>query len=57
MGVIILKDEDQQSWGFGCLDLQILKITVRVGMEFQVKWVEDEKIRVVVRKEKVKEAI
>ncbi|VVA40249.1 PREDICTED: UDP-glycosyltransferase, partial [Prunus dulcis] len=35
----------------------ILKIAVRVGVEFQVKWVEDEKIMVVVRKEKVKKAI
>ncbi|BBH07736.1 UDP-glucosyl transferase 73B3 [Prunus dulcis] len=36
---------------------QILKIAVRVGVEFPVKWGEEEKIRVVVRKEKVKEAI
>ena len=66
MAVIVLKDKDQQSWGSGCPDLQvmneklveqILKIAVRVGVEFQVKWVEDEKIMVVVRKEKVKEVI
>ena len=66
MAVIVLKDKDQQSWGSGCPDLQvmneklveqILKIAVRVGVEFQVKWVEDEKIMVVVRKEKVKKAI
>ncbi|KAH0971506.1 hypothetical protein GBA52_023662 [Prunus armeniaca] len=36
---------------------QILKIAVRVGVEFPVKWGEEEKTRVVVRKEKVKEAI
>ncbi|KAL6273622.1 hypothetical protein ACE6H2_024314 [Prunus campanulata] len=36
---------------------QILKIAVRVGVEFPVKWGEEEKIRVVVRKEEVKEAI
>ncbi|KAH0971508.1 hypothetical protein GBA52_023664 [Prunus armeniaca] len=36
---------------------QILKIAVRVGVEFPVTWGEEEKIRRVLRKEKVKEAI
>ncbi|PQQ19773.1 UDP-glycosyltransferase 73C1-like [Prunus yedoensis var. nudiflora] len=36
---------------------QIIKIAVRVGVEFPVTWGEEEKIKRVLRKEKVKEAI